>query len=153
VIEEMLPECQPFADGQRRQHTYSRQSDPLSAALGDLGSTRFCFITALPADVELRTMAKPRKARGGTQPEILVRSAPADAPPTRGEARTPTHEEIELRAYHIWASAFHDSDPLANWLLAEEQLWYEYAVQGFEQVEPGRAQRSVPDEQRADRPV
>ena len=98
-------------------------------------------------------MANPRKSRGAREQQVVARSSPADVPEPPAERRIPTYEEIAVRAYHIWeANTFHDSDPLSDWLQAEEQLWYESAIRGLEQVKPRRAHHPVPDEQRQSAP-
>jgi hypothetical protein len=53
----------------------------------------------------------------------------ADAPAPAVEAHPPTHEEIALRAYFLW-NASHDSDPLENWLTAEQELRAERTQNG-----------------------
>lgn len=63
-----------------------------------------------------------------TGEEIDPQPAPADfspqcdVPDLAAGSRVPTHEEIEVRAYMIWAERPGDSDPLDNWLQAEREL-------------------------------
>jgi len=103
-------------------------------------------------------MATPRKPRGSREKQRVLKPPPADAPardapardapardaPARDAAHVPTHQEIEVRAYYIWnAHAFHDSDPVSDWLRAEQQLSDEYARITDEATRRPPAQQAV----------
>jgi hypothetical protein len=102
--------------GRRIENEIARESDP--AAAPDLAASEIERAPSgidAPADVAAPIATSPSAHR----------SAASDRG-TSSEARIPTHQEIEIRAYFL-SRARPDVDPVALWLTAERQLREEYS--------------------------
>jgi len=80
--------------------------------------------TTLDTPVTARVSAKGETHATPDAARPADTSTTADDASAQWAAHPPTHDEIEVRAYHIWrANMLHDSDPVSDWLEAERQLW------------------------------